>query len=76
MDDIDYNPCTERLFAAADALLKAMESKHGADATVVMTLDRPTIKRLSSIKAFTPDELVCAMEMLVRMGFVVPPATA
>lgn len=66
---IEYLPSNGRLFAAADALLSAMEVKDG-QARVVMTLDRATIKRLSSTTHFTPDELGVAMQLLVRMGFV------
>ena len=72
--DTEFAPSTDRLFAAADALLKAFESPAGANETVPMTLDRPTIKSLSGVRAFTPNELVCAMEMLMRMGFAVPKA--
>ncbi len=69
----NYAPHTNRLFAAADALLEAMQAPGGTHPTVVMTLGSASAKHLTSTKAFTPDELVYAMEMLIRMGFAVQP---
>lgn len=62
----------KRLFQAADALIAALESGgNGADSLVSMIAgdDRPDTSTAAD-DVFTELELVEAMDMLIRMGFV------
>lgn len=63
---------SHRLFAAADFLLGAIESETGMASVVPMRLDNQYSSRLGSQGVYTQTELVEAMAMLVRMGFVQP----
>jgi len=60
-----------RLFEAADALLKAIESKEGVQVLIPGRGD-PPMSTGSNSSAFTHAELVEAMTLLIRMGFVTP----
>ncbi len=62
---------TDRLFAAADALLEALASGEGRNALIRMYVGRRL--RDATDGAFTETELVEAMAMLLRMGFIGPP---
>ena len=60
-----------RVFAAADALLEAVQSPAGRNAVleVMFPSDRAT-RRSDSDGRFSPDELVLAMDFLIRAGFM------
>jgi hypothetical protein len=58
-----------RLFAAADTLLAAMGSPAGADALVEMHMGDHDQEQGLPTDAFTQDELLEAMALLMRMGF-------
>jgi hypothetical protein len=60
-----------RVFAAADALLEAVQSPSGKDAVleVMFPNDRAT-RRSDDDGRFSPDELVLAMDFLIRAGFM------
>lgn len=60
---INSTTATARLFAAADALLAAMQQ----GGTVPLTLANHISSQ--SPRGFTPSELMNAMDMLIRMGF-------
>ncbi len=62
---MESTSATTRLFAAADALLDAMHN----GGSVPMVLTKPTASQFTLMKAFTPSELMNAMDMLIRMGF-------
>lgn len=67
---------TERLFAAAETLLRAVRSPMGFEATVPIFLG--PIRRGESLPAgvFTQAEALDGMNMLVRMGYVRVPTHA
>ncbi len=59
---------SNRLFAAADCLLAAIDQdKRGGRSLVPMYVGRPHADGSTPIGAFTPFELVEAMSMLVAM---------
>lgn len=59
-----------RLFAAADLLLAAMTSADGMMSLIEMAPDRPARGRPAASEPFTQGELLEAMSMLGRMGFL------
>jgi hypothetical protein len=59
-----------RLFSAADHLLKALESMNGSGSMISMTTGSAYGDALVSSDTFRQEELVEAMDMLIRMGFV------
>lgn len=59
-----------RLFGAADHLLKALESMNGTGSLITMKTGDVDGDEPSSLEIFRQDELVEAMDMLIRMGFV------
>lgn len=59
-----------RLFAAADLLLSAMASVDGMMSLIEMAPDRPARARPDASEPFTQAELLEAMSMLTRMGFL------
>lgn len=65
----------ERLLAAADALLKAMESEEGQDASVNVRVGRSRFAP-DDPELFTLSEYIEAMTMLIRMGFAGSPRAA
>jgi hypothetical protein len=68
--DLAFN--TNRLFAAADLLLRAIRSPHGFDSMVDMHDGSFQAGESLPRTTFSSDELVEAMAMLIRMGFVPP----
>jgi hypothetical protein len=60
---------SRRLFAAADALLNAMESDAGIDRLVLAPSHDGYDRDSAPTKAFTQTELRAALEVLTRMGF-------
>ena len=60
---------TARLFAAADSLLAALQTSKGSNATVPMAVSKLSASQAALTSAFTPEELIDAMDMLIRMGF-------
>ncbi|MBY0260938.1 MAG: hypothetical protein K2Q20_01240 [Phycisphaerales bacterium] len=63
---------TERLFAAADALLEAMSRPDGMNTLIDMSLRHATHTAAAGETPFSENELVEAMAMLIRMGLVGP----
>ena len=61
---------SNRLFAAADALLEAMETEQGRNALIAVRLDDPAGHSHPTMRAFTPAELTDAMTLLMRLGLV------
>jgi hypothetical protein len=59
-----------RLFAAADLLLSAMASGDGMMSLIEMAPDRPARARPDAAEPFTQGELLEAMTMLTRMGYL------
>lgn len=59
-----------RLFGAADHLLKALESMNGSGSMISMSTGGDYGDELVSPDTFRQEELVEAMDMLIRMGFV------
>lgn len=60
----------DRLFAAADMLLAAMMSAQGIQSLIEMAPDRPARARPEAFEPFTQSELLEAMSMLTRMGYL------
>lgn len=61
---------SRRLFAAADLILKLVESKEGIHAVIPMRMDDgPCGGPAVPPRPFTQTELVEAMSILIRMGF-------
>lgn len=62
---------TDRICGAADALLRAIESDDGLNATVdVWVGEHPDERESLCPSAFTAGEYVAAMTMLVRLGAI------
>jgi hypothetical protein len=61
---------SNRLFAAADLLLAAIESETGKDSVVPVYLEDPCSDWPPPKRVFTRIELIEAMKLLIRMGFV------
>lgn len=60
-----------RLFAAADKLLNLMQSEQGMSCLIEMAFDESQPANNNPIGGpFTQSELVEAMSMLIRMGYV------
>jgi hypothetical protein len=60
----------DRLFAAADMLLCAIGSEEGMDSLIDLTPDTPRRERAEALEPFTHSELLEAMSMLTRMGYL------
>lgn len=60
----------DRLCAAADMLLRAVQSRRGWNSRVEARTGPPQEAGQESKEAFTCDELTEAMSMLIRMGVV------
>ena len=65
----------ERLLAAADVLLKAMDSEEGQDASVSVWVGQSRFGP-DDPELFTLSEYIEAMTMLIRMGFAGTPRAA
>ncbi len=73
-DGLIDNP--SRLFAAADVLLRAIESPHGFDSRIRMHIGALRVGETLPPNVFTAEELIEAMDMLIRMGLVLPDGPA
>ncbi len=60
----------DRLFAAADMLLAAMTSTEGIHSLIETAPTRPARRRPEAMEPFTQPELLEAMSMLTRMGYL------
>ena len=59
-----------RLFKAADHLLKALESMNGSGTLISMATGTAYRDELLAADTYRQEELIEAMDMLIRMGFV------
>lgn len=63
---------SQRIFAAADLLLKKLDSEEGAESLVTVWTGKDAPLEAARTPVFTQDEFIEAMAMLMRMGFVEP----
>lgn len=61
---------TNRLFAAADVLLRAMHSTRGFNSRISMTVGEHRVGESPPASTFTSEEFIEAMDMLIRMDLV------
>jgi len=65
-----------RVFTAADVLLRALQSPEGLESTVPVFVGPADQRLRRARKAFTLEEFVEAMTLLMRLGLVDRPAHA